>query len=142
MPLFIRSGAIVPMQVSDGETGHGGAVSQGALTLVLYPDGETRRVLRPDSGQEIAVESVRTSDGVSVAIGATTTPVVLRIKESTRPSSVATEAAGTSAPLADVGTFSNLGARPSAWAHDAVRGYVWVRLPATSGQVTVRYSTP
>jgi alpha-glucosidase (family GH31 glycosyl hydrolase) len=142
MPLFIRSGAIIPMQVSDGETGHGGVVSQGALTLVLYPDGETRRVLRPDSGQEIAVESVRTSDGVSVAIGATTTPVVLRIKESTRPSSVATEAAGTSAPLADVGTFSNLGARPSAWAHDAVRGYVWVRLPATSGQVTVRYSTP
>jgi hypothetical protein len=129
------------MQVSDGETGHGGVVSQGALTLVLYPDGETRRVLRPDSEQEISVESARTRDGVSVAIGATTTPVVLRIKESVRPAAVATEADGTSAPLADAGAFSNLGATTSAWAYDTVRGYVWVRLPATSGRVTVRYST-
>jgi alpha-glucosidase (family GH31 glycosyl hydrolase) len=141
MPLFIRSGAIVPMQVSDDLTGHGGPASEGALTLVIYPDGVTERVLRPDAGQSISVKSARTSGGVSVTIGQTTTPVILRIKEPVRPSSVATEAAGTSAPLADAGTFSSLGATSSAWAYEAERGYVWVRLPAGSGQVTVRYST-
>src|SRR6185295_8962849 len=51
MPLFIRSGAIIPMQVSDGETGHGGAASDGALTLVLYPDGVNRRAVRAEAGQ-------------------------------------------------------------------------------------------
>lgn len=40
-PIFIRSGALVPMQVRDSTTGHGTTSSDGALTINVYPSGNT-----------------------------------------------------------------------------------------------------
>ena len=37
-PIFIRQGAILPMQVERDYTGHGTAESRGSLTVVVYPD--------------------------------------------------------------------------------------------------------
>jgi len=37
-PIFIRQGAIIPMQVERDYTGHGTSESGGSLTLVVYPD--------------------------------------------------------------------------------------------------------
>ncbi len=37
LPLFIRAGAIIPMEVEKDLTGHGGVWSKGVLTLDIYP---------------------------------------------------------------------------------------------------------
>jgi hypothetical protein len=45
------------MEVSDDLTGHGGVGSAGALTLLLYPDGVTRRVKEPSRPATISLQA-------------------------------------------------------------------------------------
>jgi hypothetical protein len=47
-PIFVRNGAIIPMQVSRNYTGHGTAGSAGSLTVVVYPSGDSRFSYRDD----------------------------------------------------------------------------------------------
>ena len=42
IPIFIRKGAIIPMEVSNEVTNHGTSYSQGYLTLDIYPASESR----------------------------------------------------------------------------------------------------
>jgi alpha-glucosidase (family GH31 glycosyl hydrolase) len=139
IPLFIRAGAIIPMQVSDGLTGHGGTGSEGALTLLLYPEATTQRVLRPDAGRELPVKSVREAGRVAVTIGASPERLVLRIKETDRPDTVTVEAGGSAESLTGTASFEELEQVASGWAYDAERGFLWVRLPASNADTVVRY---
>jgi len=141
IPLFIRAGAIIPMEVDDDVTGHGSGGSKGALTLLLYPDGETRRVLRPGAGRELTVASRREAGAVTVAIGPSPEPLVLRIKEPARPAALSVEAAGNTTSPAASESFSRLQREDSGWRHDPDDGYVWVRLPASDHETVVRYGT-
>jgi alpha-glucosidase (family GH31 glycosyl hydrolase) len=38
-PLFIRTGAIIPMNVKIAVTGHGDTTSAGKVTVLVYPEG-------------------------------------------------------------------------------------------------------
>ena len=140
IPLFVRAGAIIPMDVADDVTGHGGSGSRGALTLLLYPDGMTRRVLRPDVGRTLSVESRREAGAVWVAVGPSHESLVLRIKEPERPASVTVEWAGMTEMPTEF-SLPQLQQSASGWAHDGSEGYVWVRVPASDGESTVRYNT-
>src|SRR5207244_4436357 len=64
IPLFIRGGALIPMQVDDPETGHGGAGSAGWLTLLVYPEGESTRLYHPDADRTVAFRCRRDASGV------------------------------------------------------------------------------
>jgi alpha-glucosidase (family GH31 glycosyl hydrolase) len=139
-PLFVRGGAIIPMQVSDGVTGHGSTASAGALTLVLYPDGITKRTVRPDAGVQFEVESRRQRGEVMVSLGATAQRSVLRIKERSAPATVAVEAADQSRAPAQVASHEQLDPNAASWFHDAAGGYLWVSLPPAAGETTVRYT--
>jgi alpha-glucosidase (family GH31 glycosyl hydrolase) len=140
MPLYVRAGAIVPMQVSDGETGHGGGVSAGALTLVLYPEGVSRRTVRPDAGRELSVETRREDDSVTVALGPSTDRLILRIKEPARPTSVSADAGGAGVPLTEASAFGAFDASGAGWAYDSDGGYLWVQVQPSAGATTVRYA--
>jgi alpha-glucosidase (family GH31 glycosyl hydrolase) len=138
-PLFVRAGAIIPMQVSDGVTGHGGTGSSGALTLLFYPEGQSKRLLRPDAGQEIAVESSRTSTSTSLSVGPTQQALVLRVKEPGQPQAVEVTVGGQTRQLMTFASFEALDASSEGWALDMEKGYLWVRLPASSGTSSVTY---
>jgi alpha-glucosidase (family GH31 glycosyl hydrolase) len=141
IPLFVRAGAIIPMEVVDDVTGHGGEASADALTLLLYPDGLTRRVLRPDAGRSLTVESKREWGGVTIRIGESREPLVLRIKEPVRPSAFAVEMGGSSEGLTETRSLAKLEQVAAGWTHDPERGYLWVRLPAFDGETVLRYET-
>jgi hypothetical protein len=50
-PIFIRRGAIIPMLVNNDATGHGTSLSDGALTVNVYPQGHsTFRYFDPANG--------------------------------------------------------------------------------------------
>jgi alpha-D-xyloside xylohydrolase len=139
MPLFIRAGAIIPMEVADGLTGHGSAGSADALTLLLYPDGVTRRLLRPDTGQTLSVESVREAGRVTITIGAYEDPLVLRVKETRKPALVSVQVAGTPESVVQQPSFARLEQLVSGWTHDPEEGYLWVKLPASAAERVVQY---
>jgi alpha-glucosidase (family GH31 glycosyl hydrolase) len=139
-PIFVKAGAIVPMQVSDAETGHGGPGSAGALTLLFYPDGASSRLLRPAAGIELLVESRRTDSSTTLTIGPSAQPLVLRIKEVQQVSTIDVSADGQPRGLTAFPSFPALDGAPEGWAFDAENGYLWVRLPATADTTTVTYA--
>lgn len=132
MPLFLRSGAIIPMQVADTETGHGGAGSRGQLTLLVYPEGETTRVYYPEAGRSVLLRSARQDGRVSVEIGPHTERYVLRIKESVAPAVITLERVDSRRPLPTLASWDEFEAAAEGWYYDTARHYLWARF-ATDG---------
>ena len=141
MPLYVRAGAIIPMQVSDSETGHGGVGSAGALTLILYPEGVSRRTVRPEAGQELSVETRREAGTVTISLGPSPERLILRIKQAVKPASVTLEVAGVgSAELPRPVAFGAGESAQPGWSYDEDGGYVWVQVLPSERATTVRYA--
>jgi alpha-D-xyloside xylohydrolase len=142
IPLFIRAGAIIPMQVADSETGHGGAGSAGHLTLLVYPEGESSRVYYPDASRSVELRASRGSGQVVVQLGAQTERYVLRIKQREGPAAVTLER-GTSTvtlqPLPAWGAFDSGG---EGWFFDPDRRYLWVRFATDNSPARLSYASP
>ena len=145
VPLFIRAGAIIPMQVEDGETGHGGGGSAGHLTLLVYPDGESTRTYYPDADRSLLLSSERGAGGVTIDIGAQTERYVLRIKEPTAPAVVQLERTGagdSESALAPLPAWDAFDAAAEGWYYDAAARYLWVRFATEETGARLRYPTP
>ncbi len=140
-PLFVRAGAIIPMQVSDDVTGHGTAASAGTLTLLLYPEGETKRTLRPDAGVLLEVESRRQGGDVTVTLGTSAQRLILRVKENSTPTDLQVQSGGHAASPTEAPAADDLDPNAPGWAYDATRGYLWISVPVNAGETTVRYTT-
>ena len=50
-PVFVRAGAIIPMNVSRSYTGHGTPESKGSLTVLVYPSGDSSFELHDEQAQ-------------------------------------------------------------------------------------------
>jgi alpha-glucosidase (family GH31 glycosyl hydrolase) len=94
-PLFIRAGAIIPMNVKTAVTAHGDATSAGKVTLLIYPQGTSSFTFhRPlDEGtayDNVTIDADATSGTVTVT-GSVPASYRLRLK-SLQPPSVVTGA--------------------------------------------------
>jgi hypothetical protein len=127
-PVFLRQGAIVPMDVERAETGHGTAESKGSLTVLVYPSGTSWFRFRPDARTPwVTFTSTRSEDELTLDVtpAPPTTPVLYRVGRWTQaPESVAVEGSrvlvnqGGSLPrLGDEAAVN--GSRESAWFYDA-----------------------
>lgn len=78
-PIFIRGGALIPMQVSRDYTGHGTDASDGSLTVLVYPNGNSSFSYR-DEGYWVTFNS--SFDGTALILSASrppSQPVLYRI---------------------------------------------------------------
>jgi alpha-D-xyloside xylohydrolase len=141
-PLFIRAGAIVPMQVDDAETGHGDRGSAGQLTLLVYPAGTSVRTYYPDAERAVALRSRREARGVTVEIGPQTERYVLRIKERARPSEVRLDRGGGEATLEPLPSWEAFDRAAEGWYYDAGRRYLWARFATRESGARLTYSPP
>ena len=57
-PVFIRSGAVIPMNVSNDITGHGNINSKGKQTIVIYPRGTTEYTYHRPRGSGVEYDDV------------------------------------------------------------------------------------
>ena len=145
VPLFIRAGAIIPMQVDDGETGHGGIGSAGHLTLLVYPDGESSRTYYPDAHSSLRLSSEREAGGVTIDVGPRTERYVLRIKEPTAPAVVQLDRTGdgdSASALTLLPGWDAFDTAAEGWYYDAAANYVWVRFATEDAGARLRYTTP
>jgi hypothetical protein len=57
-PIFVRAGAIIPMDVKTEVTGHGDATSAGKSTVLVYPYGQSSMTFHRPTGTGVAYEDV------------------------------------------------------------------------------------
>jgi alpha-glucosidase (family GH31 glycosyl hydrolase) len=140
IPLYVRAGAIIPLQVSNSETGHGGSGSRDQLTLLVYPEGTTVRTLYPDDiAQPIQVSAERGDDIVSVNLGRSIQSYVMRIKEPAPPTSVSLTLDGAAEALPASSSWEAFNQADEGWYADADGGYVWVRFAAINSEAQIEY---
>jgi hypothetical protein len=127
-PVFLRQGAIVPMDVERAETGHGTPESKASLTVLVYPSGTSWFRFRPDARTPwVTFISTLSGDELTLDVTPTppTTPVLYRVgRWAEAPESVTVVGSrvlvnqGGSLPrLDDEGAVN--GSRESAWFYDA-----------------------
>ena len=92
VPLYIRAGAIIPMNVSTNLTGHGDATSAGQETIAVYPCGSSTCTYHRALGDGIeytnVVISMNESAGTLSVAGGKTADYRFRIKSFSKPYSV------------------------------------------------------
>jgi alpha-glucosidase (family GH31 glycosyl hydrolase) len=66
-PIFVKAGAVIPMQVTNNITGHGDEHSQGKQTVLIYPEGKVAYTFHKPAGSGIdyndVLVSVNNNDG-------------------------------------------------------------------------------
>jgi hypothetical protein len=126
-PVFIRLGALIPMDVERSTTGHGTEQSSGSLTVLAYPSGTSSFRYREDARTPwITFTSTLTGDRLTLTAdpGLPEQPVLYRVgRWSAAPTAVAVDGArvtvnqGGSLPRLFTEAAVN-GSRTSAWFYD------------------------
>jgi hypothetical protein len=130
-PIFIRSGAIIPMNVEDAETGHGTPASRGWLTLLIYPKDQSTFIFHKNPNTDILFESIHQSDSLIFTISDSKEDYIFRIKNDCKPATVKLQGYNTLENTDSLG-FENGNYR---WYFDSNKGLAWVKF-STDGNST------
>jgi alpha-D-xyloside xylohydrolase len=126
LPLWIREGAIVPVDIDDDLLGLGTTDSHGARTILAWPSATPTsfEIHEPEgsASPRVTVELKALATGWSVSLSAVTVPVILRVRADVAPVEV----------LGDGLTTS----------YDAIRKTSIVRVAPRAGAVMVTARNP
>ncbi len=112
-PVYVRDGAILPLDVSRAYTGMGDADSKGFLTWAIWPRGtNTFTVRHPDRSGTTTVR-VESGNDLHIALEGVKKPHLLRIRMPAKPTSVKLD-----------GEALNEG---PAWHYDEIGSRLWIR---------------
>lgn len=138
IPLFVREGAIVPMDVDADVIGFGGAAAKGARTILAWPGPTpTQFRLREDDDAVTVVTARELVDGSEVTVASAPKPLLLRIRSELAPAEVREDGA----PLAQ-STLAAIEGGAAGWVYAPEAKTVVVRLPAHRGPSTVTTKIP
>ena len=126
MPLFVREGAIIPMNVASSVTGLGTDARGGALTVLAWPAATASHfdLIDEDEGPTTIQISATAID-----LSRVLRPTYLRLRRDSAPSSVSSGAAVADDPALD--------AAGSGWFYDATHRWLWIKVAASSTSVHV-----
>ncbi len=122
IPLFVKEGAVIPLEVSDDSTSLGAASSAGRLTVLAYPS-TTRTTFKVHEvdGEITELSAVRDATSTTVTLSRATRGTVARIWTESR---VVTAVAG----VTEKATRAEFDSAESGWFKDGA--YTWVRTAA------------
>ncbi|MFT3774807.1 MAG: glycoside hydrolase family 31 protein [Minicystis sp.] len=134
IPLFVRSGAIVPLEVPDDVNGLGTKASAGKLTVLVYPD-TTQSTFRLHEEDEsvTTIGAKATATGFSVTLSVAQRDTLLRVRSDAAPPKVQVDGKQV-AMLADRAAFD---AATEGWFYEAATRSAWVKVPKGTGMRTV-----
>ena len=79
-PVYVREGAIIPMDIKRSYTGIGDETSEGYLTFLIYPEGEsTFTVHHPDKSGSTTVNVSELEESLSISLSGIQKPHILNI---------------------------------------------------------------
>lgn len=125
-PIFIRDGAIIPMNIERAYTGIGDEDWAGFVTYNLYPHGETTYTVHHTCQQRSTAVTMRHGAGeTTIALEGDGTPHILRVFAHRAPIAV---------------RFNGEALPDAAWHYDAASNRILVRSEApTTGEYAVRW---
>jgi len=125
-PVYVRDGAILPLNVSRAYTGFGTTNSADHLTLAIYPRGTNSfTVHHPNLSGSTTVRAASARD-LQITLTGTPTPHILRVQTDTQPNKITFE----SLPLQN-----NLD-----WRFDEADRHLWIqRSHAAAGRYRITY---
>lgn len=140
IPLYVREGSIVPMNVGNDVTGMGTSASAGRLTLLVVPPAQgTSSFALQDEDDAVTQLDVRaTATGSVVTMSRALRPSVLRVRVNEAPGGVTANAVA----LAVQATQAALDAAETGWWWDAASRSAWVRVAANAGKSEVVLQSP
>lgn len=130
LPVFVKEGAVFPLNVDDDSTGLGSAASKGRLTVMAYP-ATTRTTFKSydEDGKTTELASVRDDRGVTVEASRAPQGLVLRVFT---PGGGVRSVGGFTARA----TRDAFDAAAEGWLVDG--DFTWVRVAPRPGAVSVR----
>jgi alpha-glucosidase (family GH31 glycosyl hydrolase) len=132
VPLFVRAGAIIPLDVKSPLTGLGTSASAGYATLLLYPaPTPSRFVVHDDDGQ---LTTIDLSPG-SLKLSRAARPLIARVRAEAAPTALSVGGS----PLAKLADRAAFDAASSGWFYELPARAVWAKIPAASGPVEVSF---
>ncbi len=134
MPLFVKEGAIIPMDLLGDTSGISAFDSKGALAILAYPGGATTAFSLHGESDTVDSVSLRTSE---VVLSSAPRGVVFRIH--TRGRTLTSVTLNGSA-MTNANSATDLESADSGWWVDAEGTFLWVKVPATTDEVSVGWS--
>ena len=95
MPLFVREGSIVPLDVGDDVTKLGDAGSKGSLTVLVFPGPPSTFRLHDEDDKVTVLTARSVGAGAEFTIDRALRPLILRVRADAKPGSATLDGATT-----------------------------------------------
>jgi len=139
IPLYVREGAIVPLDVVDDTNGIGTTASAGALTLLVWPaSAESTFVLHELDDTTTALRAQQTATGASITLARTLRTTLLRVRVDVAPMAVS-DGATTLTLHADRAAYD---AAATGAFYEATTASIWVKVAALATPRTITTLAP
>ncbi|WP_175414970.1 glycoside hydrolase family 31 protein [Nibricoccus aquaticus] len=137
-PLYIKEGAIIPMEISNAESGFGSAESAGFVTLAMWPmvRGSSEFVLHDTEAPVRISAAWNASDELTVSWSATKRNHLLRMHLNTKKAPAGVTAGGQS--LKAQSSLQAFRAGGEGWFFDAPTQKLWVKKLNDGREASVR----
>lgn len=137
-PIFIKSGAIIPMNVDDSETGYGSAASENYLTLLMYPTGLSTFEYHSDPSTTTMIKCDERCGGFIISFNRSVDSVIIRLKNKVEPESVLLSG---NINLPKRNSFADFEGASSGWFYGKLRDgenvYTWIKFSNSTDTVKV-----
>jgi alpha-D-xyloside xylohydrolase len=128
IPVYIREGAILPLEIANDVTGLGDASFAGALSSLVYPGPQPSRfVVHGEEGGPFAIEASLSGGAATVTFERAPKPLQFRVRGAYGSVALGGQ------PLAEVASNSELAQKGQGFRRDDASRSVWVRVPAGAG---------
>ncbi len=88
-PVYIKEGAIIPMNIERAYTGFGDRNSKGYLSILVYPHNESNfTVYDPEDGESTSIIVVESKESVKISLNGKKIPHILSVNISSKPKQV------------------------------------------------------
>ena len=124
-PLFVREGAIIPVDAGSTVTGLGSPARADALTVLVWPAAATSTFDLVDDDD--APTQITASTG-AIHLSRTLAPTYLRVRLDTAPTGVTVNDATVASQASDAA----LEAAAAGWRYDAASRWLWIKVPAAA----------
>jgi alpha-D-xyloside xylohydrolase len=139
-PLYVASGAIVPLHVDSDVVPVGVAASAGAWTILAYPStAPSSFTLYEDDDTTTQLTAVAAGGSLQFGASRAVKPILVRLHADAAPTGATVNGAA-AAQVADLATLA--ASSGAAWFDDTGTGSAWVRAPASAGALQVVVTTP